>query len=224
MAVLAWLLPVPAHAQWSGSVAAESDYRFRGESLGGGHPALHLSANYDGRQGRYAGASAVRSELPQHERYAQVLAYAGQAIPLGDGPASVDLGAAATGFIGDHGFDFVELYAGLVLAPGKLRLAIAPDYFGRHVRTAYLEANLQEALGGSVRLLAHAGLLMPLSHSAAADPGARRGRADLRLGVGWTLGSTELTLAWSAVTAGGPPPVSSPSRRRAWIAGAAWFF
>ena len=62
-----------AQAQLGASVAADSDYRFRGVSLSDSRPGLRLTLNYDAPAGWYAGASATRVELAQGDRYAQVL-------------------------------------------------------------------------------------------------------------------------------------------------------
>jgi len=235
VAVSLLLLTAAAQAQWSGSVAAESDYRFRGESLSAGRPAVRLSANHDGAGGWYAGASATQSQLNEGDRYAQVLGYAGCVRPLG-GSASLEFGATGSAFVGQRRYDFAELYAGLLISAGSLRLSLSPDYFGRHVRTAYLDANGQWPLFARTRLIAHAGLLVPLSTAATAataayavpvppgPAGANRSRADLRAGIGWASGNVDLNLTWSAVSPGGPPPVSASQRRRGWVFGATWYF
>lgn len=224
LALAAMLLAGPALAQWSGSIGAESDYRFRGESLGGGRPTLRLGVNYDGASGWYGGASATQTQLEPGERYAQVLGYVGRVHRLGPA-ASVEIGATQSVFVADRRYDFAEAYAGLLFSSGSVRLAWSPDYFGRHVRTAYLDANAHLPLAGRARLLAHAGVLVPLSSApsyALAD--ANRARADVRTGIGWSAGSLDLNLTWSGVTRGGPPPVSPPQRRHGWALGASWYF
>jgi uncharacterized protein (TIGR02001 family) len=219
----AMLLAGPALAQWSGSVGADSDYRFRGESLGGGRPTLRLGANYDAAGGWYAGASATQTQLTPGERYAQVLAYVGHVHRLGPA-ASVEVGLTRSVFVKERGYDFAEAYAGLLLSSVSVRLALSPDYFGQHMRTAYLDGNASLPLAGRARVLAHAGVLVPLSNAPSpAAPDAHRARADLRTGVAWDIGSVGLELTWSAVTPGGPPPVS-PARRHGWGLGATCFF
>lgn len=223
--VVAAMLPAGAAlAQWSGSIGVESDYRFRGESLGGGRPTLRLSANYDGASGWYGGASATQLQLTQGDRYAQVLAYAGHVRRLG-ATASMEFGATQSLFAGEPRYNFAEAYAGLLLSSGSVRLAFSPDYFGRHVRTAYLDAEGYLPLAAHIRLLAHAGVLVPLSTmSSYAPPDANRSRADVRAGAAWNAGSLDLHLSWSAVSGGGPPPSSPQQRRRGWLLGATWFF
>ena len=48
-----------AHAQMSGSIGIQSDYRFRGISLTGRQPVVTLDLAYDHPSGLYAGASAI---------------------------------------------------------------------------------------------------------------------------------------------------------------------
>jgi uncharacterized protein (TIGR02001 family) len=215
-------LPGAAHAQWSGSASAESDYRFRGVSLSSGKPSLRLAVNYDAPRGWYAGASATQSLVTPGDLYAQLLGYAGYVTPLAQ--AALDIGLTASTFVGERRYDFGEAYAGLLFRSGALRLSYSPDYFGRHVQTLYLDASGQLPLAGNWRLLAHAGVLVPLTTLAIRLPEVNHARADLRAGLGWTRREVDLTLAWSAASRGGPPPASAAQRRGGWLVTAAWFF
>lgn len=221
-AALALALSGAAHAQWSGSASAESDYRFRGVSLSGGKPSLRLAVNYDAPRGWYAGASATQSQLTPGDRYAQLLGYAGYVMPLPQ--AALDIGVTASTFVGQHRYDFGEASVGLLFRSGALRLNYSPDYFGRHVQTLYLDASGHLPLAGNWRLLAHAGVLVPLTTLAIALPDVNHARADVRAGVGWTRREVDLTVAWSAASRGGPPPASAAQRHGGWLATAAWFF
>jgi uncharacterized protein (TIGR02001 family) len=218
----ALVLPVAAQAQWSGSLGADSDYRFRGVPLGGSRPTLRASANYDGAGGWYGGASATQAQLVAGDRYTQVLGYAGVVRPLAGG--ALDLGLTGWSFIGEHRYDFAEAYAGLLFDPVTVRLNYSPQYFGWHVQTAYLDASAQVPLGAGLRLLVHAGLLVPLTHLAAPFPQASRARTDVRTGIGWALRDVDLSLAWASVTRGGPPPAGTPGQRNGWALAATWYF
>lgn len=211
-----------AQAQWSGSATVESDYRFRGVSLGGGKPSVRLAANYDGPHGWYAGAAATQSQVAPGERYGQLLGYAGFVVPLAD--AALDLGATTAVFVGERRYDFSELSAGLLFQSAALRLNYSPDYFGRHVQTVYLDASGSAPIAGNLRLIGHAGVLVPVSNIVSAAPNANRVRADARVGVGWSRGVLDVNLAWSAASRGGPPPASASQRRAGWVLTAAWFF
>jgi uncharacterized protein (TIGR02001 family) len=218
----ALVLPLAAQAQWSGSLGADSDYRFRGVPLGGSTPTLRASANYDGAGGWYGGASATQAQLVAGDRYTQVLGYAGVVRPLAGG--ALDLGLTGWSFIGEHRYDFAEAYAGLLFDPVTVRLNYSPQYFGWHVQTAYLDASAQVPLGAGLRLLAHAGLLVPLTHLAAPFPRANRARTDVRTGIGWALRDVDLSLAWASVTRDGPPPAAAPDKRNGWALAATWYF
>lgn len=219
----ALVLPLAAHAQWSGSIGADSDYRFRGVPLGGSRPTLRASANYDAARGWYAGASLSQAQIVAGDRYTQVQGYAGRVRPLGSG--ALDLGLTGWSYVGEHRYDFAEGYAGLLFDPLSLRLSYSPQYFGWHVQTAYVDASAQFPLRDGLRLLAHAGLLAPLTRlDVSFLPDANRTRADVRAGLGWAVRNLDLSLAWAVVTRGGPPPASLPNKRSGWALAATWYF
>jgi uncharacterized protein (TIGR02001 family) len=219
----ALVLPAAAQAQWSGSVGVDSDYRFRGVPLGGSKPTLRASANYDAPGGWYGGASATQARIVAGDRYTQLLGYAGYVRPLGAG--ALDLGLTGWWFVAEHRYDFAEAYAALLFDPVSLRLNYSPRYFGWPVQTAYVDASAQIPLAGGLRLLAHAGALVPLTRlDVPFFPDANRTRGDLRAGVGWALRELDLSLTWASVTHGGPPPASTAARRSGWAVAGTWYF
>ena len=221
-ATIALWLAGSAQAQWSGSATVESDYRLRGVSLGGGKPSVRLAVNYDAPRGWYAGAAATQSQLTPGDRYGQLLGYAGYVVPLAD--ASLDLGATTWVFIGERRYDFSEASAGLLFQSGALRLNWSPDYFGRRVQTLYVDASAHVPLAGGLRLIGHAGALVPLTSTASPVPHVNRARGDLRAGVGWSRREFDLSLAWSAASRGGPPPAGAVQRHGGWELAGSWFF
>jgi len=220
--ILASLLCGAAQAQWSGSVGIDSDYRFRGVSLGASKPAVRFAVNHDAPGGWYGGASATESKVSPSGSYAQLLGYVGRVTPLAG--AALDLGATGSAFFGDSRRDFGEAYAGLIFQGGSVRANYSPSYFGGHQQTLYLQANSQLPLRSGWRLLGHLGALVPLTTSRSVLPHTSRVRADLLAGVGWSANELELTLAWTGATSGGPPPASQAMRRGGWVLGATWFF
>ena len=216
-------LSCAAQAQLSASIAADSDYRFRGVSLSHSKPTLRLSGNYDSASGWYAGASATCATVTQGERYAQLLGYAGHATRLEDGRA-IDFGVTVYRFVGEPRYDFAEAYAGLHAQAWSLRVNLSPDYFGRHVQTAYVDASAQARLGDAARLFGHVGVLAPLGGSGLHVANANHVRADLRAGAGWVVGDLDLQLAWTTVDRGGPFPAVDTGRRSAWIFSASYSF
>lgn len=217
------LLSGAARAQLSASVAADSDYRFRGVSLSGSKPTVRLSANIDAASGWYAGASATRAQVSRSEPYALLVGYAGYATPMVAGHG-FEFGASDSHFVSNRQYDFTEAYAGLLSERWSLRLNYSPDYFGRHVRTAYLDASGHFPLNDIARLFGHAGLLAPLAGREPGNADSTRTRADLRVGMGWALRDVDLQIAWTAASRGGPFPALHDQRRSAWVFSASYSF
>jgi uncharacterized protein (TIGR02001 family) len=223
-AATAALLPLAALAQWSGSLTIASDYRFRGVTLSGSKAAARLDANFDSSSGWYAGGAAIGAPAANSDRYGQLFGYGGYAMPLGSG-RSLDFGANFSHFSGRSGYDFAEAYAGLLAQRWSLRLNYSPDYFGRHLRTAYFDASAHWPVSDRARLFGHAGWLAPLGGGYPGDTDAQQARADLLLGAGWTMGDADLRLAWTTVSPGGPPPAPDPQRSRgAWLLSLSYSF
>ena len=221
LAILCLLSSTAVRAQWSVSAAIDSDYRFRGVSLSESGPTLQLALNYDAPNRCYGGASARRVELARGDPYALLLGYAGCVVPAEAG-RQVELGATLSHFTGDSSYDFAEVYVGLLAAPWVARLHLAPDYFGRHVSTAYAELDSYLSLNEHFRLSAHLGAISRIAGRH--DNGESRMRFDLRLGAGWVLRELELQVAWVAASRGGPYPAVYGRRRAAWVAGASYAF
>jgi len=215
-AIAALLLSPGARAQFSATISADSDYRFRGVVLNGSRPTVRLTGNFDTESGWYAGASASRAQIAQGDRYAQLVGYGGYAIRAFEG-RSWDLGATYSHFFGDTAYDYGELYTGLVSERWSLRLNYSPDYYGRNVQTAYLDASGHVPLDNFLRLAAHVGLMVPLTSRGGAGPRANRTRADFRAGAGWTMGNADLQIAWTTTTRGGPFPAQAAGRRSGWL-------
>ena len=209
------------HAQWSASVAVDSDYRFRGVSLSDSGPGLRAAVNYDAQNRCYGGASATRVELARGDPYAQLLGYAGCVIAANAG-RPFELGATFSHFTGDSSYDFAEAYVGLLGERWSGRLYLAPDYFGRHVSTAYAELDSHVSVNEAVRLFGHLGAVVRIGGRSGDD--ASRTRVDVRLGAGWVLHELDLQIAWVGASRGGPYPAVYSKRRAAWVAGVSYPF
>jgi uncharacterized protein (TIGR02001 family) len=217
------LLSCAARAQLSASVSVDSDYRVRGVSLSGSKPTVRLTANIDTASGWYGGASATQAEVSQGDRYAQIVGYAGYAMPIAAGRA-LEFGASYSHFMSNRQYDFAEAYAGLLSERWSLRLNYSPEYFGRPVQTAYLDASGHLPLTDIARLFGHIGLLAPVGGGDSAITQANRSRADLRVGMGWALRELDLRIAWTAVSRGGPFPALYDQRRSALLVSASYSF
>lgn len=204
-AALALLLCVGgAAAQTSGSVTLLSDDRFRGLSLSDGNPSAQLGLNYDSPQDWYAGAQVAGANLRERDM-AQWTAYGGLARRLASG-WSWEAGASVSHFSRAHDSDYGEWYAGLASERLGLRVYFSPHYFGRDLRTAYVEANGFYPLGEPLKLVAHAGALRYLPRDGADVPA----RYDARLGLAAALGDWNVQLAWVAASSRGPGEGASP--------------
>ena len=214
IAPVALMLSGAAQAQLGATVSVESDYRFRGVSLSESKPAWRLTVNHDFMSGAYAGASATSVEIARGDRYSQFVGYAGYVTRPVDG-RSLEFGASYSHFTGDSSYDYLEAYAGVVAERWSLRVHYAPDYFGRGVQTAYVDANTHWPINEHVRLFGHTGALVPLA-GRTFWPDDKRTRFDLRLGLGVSAGAFDGQLAWVEASRGGPYPAVYASRRSTW--------
>lgn len=209
-----------AHAQLGASIAVDSDYRFRGVTLGESGPTARAAFNYDAANGCYGGASVTSVEVAPGDRYLQTIGYAGCAIPAGVGK-HVESGLTFLHFSGGTGYDFAEGYVGLLAEGWAARIHFAPDYFGRSVSTVYAELDAHTLLDEQFRLFGHVGAIVRVAGDGG---GESRSRADLRLGVGWVMRGLDLQLAWIAASRGGPYPAVYDKPRSAWVASASYSF
>ena len=134
------LFSAAACGQVGGSIVAESDYRYRGISLNGEDPTLHVSLAYDDPRGWYAGASLAHVELEPGAKRAAATAYAGFVRRRATGWAW-EAGATLNHFGGDAGHDYAEAFGGILAEGWSARLYYAPRYFGGSVRTLLADAS-----------------------------------------------------------------------------------
>jgi uncharacterized protein (TIGR02001 family) len=220
---LAVLLLGPAsavQAQLGASLGIDSDYRFRGVTLSESGPAARASFNYDAANGCYGGASATRVELARGDPYAQLLGYAGCAVPAGVGK-HVEAGAAYLHFTGDSSYDFAEGYVGVLAERWGARVHFAPDYFGRNVSTVYAEFDVHTLLDEHFRVFGHIGAIFRTGGNGG---GESRSRVDVRLGAGAVWRGLDLQISWLAASRGGPYPAVYDKARSAWVAGVSYSF
>jgi uncharacterized protein (TIGR02001 family) len=150
-----------AEAQFSGSVTAVSDYRYRGASLSDGKPAVQLALVYDDASGWYAGAFASSVRVgPTSSRGVQGIGFVGYAWRAEDGTSyEVGLSHSSIHASDAPSYSYPEVYAGVAFGNLSARIYYAPSYFGDHSETLYGEINAAYPLSDSVRLVAHGGVL-----------------------------------------------------------------
>ena len=204
------LFSAAACGQVGGSIVAESDYRYRGISLNGEDPTLHVSLAYDDPRGWYAGASLAHVELEPGAKRAAATAYAGFVRRRATGWAW-EAGATLNHFGGDAGHDYAEAFGGILAEGWSARLYYAPRYFGGSVRTLYAELNAGRPLTPAWRTFAHLGALARLAGDMPA--GTDRMRYDARLGLGLRLVDWDVQLSWVASSTRGTYPAEYAQRR-----------
>lgn len=152
--------PAMAAAQLTGTVSLLSDYRFRGESLTGGRPALQASLTYDHSSGLFAGGlvSNVRIDPDAIGLGAQV--YGGYAHPIGE-HAALDVGVVTYVFPQPSSgptYNYTEAFVGASYDTLNSRLYYTNSYFGGGPGT-YFEVNGSRALTDHIAIVGHLGYL-----------------------------------------------------------------
>lgn len=153
-------MPGMLAAQVSGNVALLSDYRFRGESLTEGRPALQAGVNYDHSSGLFVGGlvSNVRIDPDVAGLSAQV--YGGYTRPIGE-RASWDVGIVTYVFpqpTAGPNYDYTEAFVGASFGTLSSRLYYTNSYFGGG-QAIYLELNAVRAITEHITLTGHVGYL-----------------------------------------------------------------
>jgi uncharacterized protein (TIGR02001 family) len=219
-AAIGVLLTASAQAQWDATLSVESDDRYRGVSRSDSRPDIRLTLNHDASGHWYAGGSLSRAALDADRFHPQLIAYGGWLGPRIEG-RTVEVGMSATGFAGVSGYDYAEVYAGVLAERWSSRLYYAPNYYGQRVQVAYLEFDSHWPLERDARLFAHVGALVPL---AGARGSADKRRLDAMVGAGIVVARWDLHVAATSVTPGGPYPAVFSGRRTALAVGASFAF
>ena len=185
LALLALLCaPGVVAAQVTGEVALLSDYRFRGESLTEGKPALQAAVNYDHSSGLFAGGlvSNVRIDPDVIGLSAQV--YGGYTHPIGE-RASWDVGVVTYVFpppsMGPT-YDYTEVFVGVSFDTLTSRLYYTNSYFGGG-QAGYLELNASRALTDRISVVGHLGYLALDEPREPHEGSQRRGVVDFLAGL-----------------------------------------
>jgi len=209
-----------AAAQVGVGLTLETDHRFRGVSLSGGRPDVHLDLAWDGASGAYAGGAATSVELERDRRRGQLIGYLGYARAARGPTPGWEVGVSAAHFVAAAGYDYAELYAGLLGDDWNARLSLSPDYFGHGARTLYAELNAGRPLGAVWRAFAHLGALGAVGGVTSST----RPRYDVRAGLGATHDAWELQLAWVEAGRGDIYPTPYAAERRGFVLSVARFF
>jgi uncharacterized protein (TIGR02001 family) len=193
--------PAAAVGQLAGTVAIDSDYRLRGDSLTGERPAVSAEVSYDDPSGFYLGSSAV-VELGHGGRFLGVIADGGYAKRLND-HVSLDVGVLRTQLRSAAryapAYEYTEVYAGAYIGAVAARVYYSPDYRNSALSTLYgeLEAGFEPA--PNWRVSGHGGVLTYLGSNYPYGNGDTL--LDWRVSVSRQLGRFEIH---SALSGNGP--------------------
>ena len=225
LALVCAMRAADARAQVSGTVAAVSDYRFRGVSLSRENPAIQASVGFDTPSGWYAGVFGSTIELAATgTRGVQAVPYVGVAVPAA-GDLHWEAGADYSLFSSAHAYDYGEIYAGITVRKLNVRVRYSPQYFGVGRASLYAEMNATQPLRDGVALLAHVGVLAPLSGAPDPYPATVRNPVDVRAGVGIDVAALNIQLAWTWTDGVGNSYAAYPGQRRgAFVASLSWSY
>ena len=181
-----------ARAQAGGSIVVESDYRFRGVSLSGEDPTVHLTLSYDHPSGWYTGASLAGVELDRGSRRPAVTAYFGFARRNG-ARGTWEAGAILNRFVGATTYDYGEVFAGFIAERGPR---------GSTSRRTTSAGRAHDVRGIQRRGAAHARAAdlrapgCPRTSGGRRGPGIGQTRYDARIGLGLRIADVDVRLAW----------------------------
>lgn len=220
-------LPLPqagaqAEMDISGSVALQSEYRYRGQNPGKGNAVPQVTVNVDGVAGWYLGGFASAMTIGDLDGY-KLQGYAGYARRLQSG-ASWEVGCSRITYTQAHPNDFSECYAGMSFERGSTRIYYSPKYLGFSAKTVYAEVSAFYPVHPRFNLIAHAGVLYNLSDGY--WPGIpTSSRVDARIGVGIPFGNWTVQIAREYVQDDGRRYASYPVHPpKSWSLGLTYAF
>jgi uncharacterized protein (TIGR02001 family) len=144
-----------AHAEFSGTVTATSDYNWRGITQTGQDPALQGSIDWAHDSGFYAGAWASNVDFGDCcDESVEVDLYAG----FGGGDVVTwDVGFLYYWYPGADDLDFPEIYAGLGYKWFEGKIWYSNDFANYDESAIYLEGNFAYELPANFGIEAHVG-------------------------------------------------------------------
>jgi uncharacterized protein (TIGR02001 family) len=194
-----------AAAQFSGTLTAVSDYRYRGITFSDGKPAAQGGVTYDDPTGWYAGAfgSTVRfSPSGGSSANLQAIVYAGYAARLPSG-VSLEAGGDYSVFAGSSDLNYGEVFVGGATENLNARIYYSPRYFGQSSNAIYGEINASQPLIDRVRLHLHVGLLRYRyddPYGPRYGPQSAQNIVDGRIGLRFDLDLLQVEVAWVGVS------------------------
>jgi uncharacterized protein (TIGR02001 family) len=194
-----------AAAQFSGTLSAVTDYRYRGITFSDRDPAVQAGLAYDDPQGWFVGGfgSTVRLAPPGGTTAnLQAIVYAGYAVRLPSG-ISVEAGGDYAAFVGANDLNYGEVFVGGTMENLGARIYFSPRYFGQSSNAIYGELNASQPLIDRVSLHAHAGLLRYRYDSPYGIPHRAQSTQNIvdgRIGFRFDLDLLQFEIAWVGVS------------------------
>jgi uncharacterized protein (TIGR02001 family) len=193
LVLLALLVPGAVTAQITGDAALLSDYRFRGESLTEGGPALQAAVNYDHSSGLFLGGLVSNVRIDPDVSGLSAVVYGGYTRPLGD-RASWDVGVVTYVFPQPStgpDYNYTEAFVGAAFRGLSSRVYYTTRYFGAG-QAVYVELNGTHALDQRFTLTGHIGYLGQGQPREAPSGSQRRGLIDFQAGISVELSGFRL--------------------------------
>lgn len=182
-----------AHAgEFSISVAATSDYDFRGVTQTAGGPAIQGSIDWAADNGLYVGAWASNVDFGRCcDESVEVDLYAGFAGGDEEG-LTYDVGALYYSYPGADDLDYPEVYAGIAYGIFDAKVWYSWDFFALDKSAYYVEGNVNIPLPADFGLLLHLGY----NDGEAFDEPGYSAYFDYAVGVTKAVGNWEFELKW----------------------------
>ena len=143
-----------AHAEFSGTVTATTDYDWRGVTQTAQDPALQGSLDYATDFGLYAGAWASNVDFGSGDPNVEIDFYVG----WGGGETLLwDVGAIYYVYPGESDFNFPEIYGSLGWEFIEGKISYSWDFAGTSETAFYYEANVDYGLPANFGVIGHIG-------------------------------------------------------------------
>jgi uncharacterized protein (TIGR02001 family) len=179
-----------AHAEFSGTVTATTDYDWRGVTQTAQNPALQGSLDFASDMGFHAGAWASNVDFGGGDPNIEIDLYAGWG---GGETFPWDVGIVYYTYTGESSFNFPEIYGSLGREWITGKISYSWDFAGTSETAFYYEGNVDYPLPANFSLLGH------LGYSDGDGIEAAYGQdnyMDWSAGIGYTWGHFDFALKW----------------------------
>jgi uncharacterized protein (TIGR02001 family) len=153
-AVLLLATATAAHAEFSGTVTATTDYDWRGVTQTAQDPALQGSFDWSSDMGLYAGVWASNVDFGSGDPNVEVDLYGGWS---GGDVLTYDVGAVYYTYPGESDFNFPEIYGSVGWEFLSAKISYSWDFAGTSETAFYYEGNVDSGLPANFGVTGHIG-------------------------------------------------------------------